>query len=67
MKIKRILVCTDGSPPSDKAVGLAFSLAKSFAATLTVFHAIEDYPYSDNLAQYAIATGLVTPPMWAAH
>lgn len=67
MKIKRILVCTDGSPPSDEAVGLAINLARSLAASLTVFHAIEDYPYSDNLAQYAIATGLVTPSMWAAH
>lgn len=67
MKIKRILVCTDGSPPSDEAVGLAINLARSLAASLTVFHAIEDYPHSDNLAQYAIATGLVTPSMWAAH
>lgn len=67
MKIKRILVCTDGSAPSEKAVGLAINLAQSLAAALTVFHATEDYPYSDNLAQYAVANGLVTPPMWAAH
>jgi nucleotide-binding universal stress UspA family protein len=44
MKIRRILVCTDGSPLSDKASGMAMDLAKKLTATLTIFHATEDYP-----------------------
>lgn len=44
---RRILVCTDGSTRSNRAVKSAAALARTCRASLTVFHAIEAYktPY----------------------
>ena len=42
----RILVATDGSPLSDKAVATAVELAQSLGAELVAFTALPVYPYS---------------------
>jgi len=41
---KHILVPTDGSALSDKAVEAAIRLAKLLGARITAFHAVEPYP-----------------------
>lgn len=41
---KHILVATDGSPLSTKAIKLAVELAKSIGARLTAFHATPTFP-----------------------
>jgi nucleotide-binding universal stress UspA family protein len=49
---KNILVATDGSKLSSKAVAQAIDLAQSLGATLTAFYASPDYPmpaYSDGV------------------
>ena len=63
---KRILVCTDGSPLSAKAETVAIDLAASLGASLTGFHAVEDYPYDDNWAEYAVANSLISIAEWRA-
>jgi nucleotide-binding universal stress UspA family protein len=50
---KHILVATDGSKLSNRAVAQAIDLAQSLGATLTAFYASPDYPmpaYSDGMA-----------------
>ena len=49
---KHLLVATDGSKLSDKAVTHAIDLAQSLSATLTAFYAAPDYPsptYADGV------------------
>src|SRR5215831_13689083 len=49
---KHILVATDGSKLSGKAVTHAIALARSLGARLTAFHASPDYPlpvYADGV------------------
>jgi len=49
---KHILVATDGSKLSGKAVAHAIALARSLGARLTAFHASPDYPlpvYADGV------------------
>ena len=54
---KNLLVATDGSKLSDKAVTHAISLAQAVGAKLTVFYAAPDYPMP------AYADGVVYEPV----
>lgn len=54
---KHILVPTDGSPLSDKAVAAAIKLAQLLGARITVFHAMEPYPLQGAYA--AEASGVI--------
>lgn len=60
---RHILVCTDGSKLSDKAVDAAIGLARDLGAKLTGFHATEDYPNTPFL-EYAIVAESLTPATW---
>jgi nucleotide-binding universal stress UspA family protein len=42
---KHILLATDGSPASDRAVVMAVELARTHAAKLTAVYAVDPYPY----------------------
>src|SRR4030095_107190 len=44
---KNLLVATDGSKLSDKAVAHAIALARSVGATITAFYAAHEYPLTD--------------------
>ena len=49
---KNLLVATDGSKLSDKALAHAIALAQAVGARLTVFYAAPDYPmpaYADGI------------------
>ena len=62
---KHILVSTDGSRLSDKALKTAIALARQTGAKLTIFHAMEEYPimpYPD----YVAAIESFTPEIWYA-
>ena len=62
---KHILISTDGSRLSDKAVNAAIALAHELGAKLTAFHVMEEYPimpYPD----YAAAIESFTPEIWNA-
>ena len=54
---KNLLVATDGSKLSDKAVAHAIGLAQAVGATLTAFYAAPDYPMP------AYADGVVYEPV----
>jgi nucleotide-binding universal stress UspA family protein len=54
---KNLLVATDGSKLSDKAVAHAIELARAVGATLTAFYAAPDYPMP------AYADGIVYDPV----
>ena len=54
---KNLLVATDGSKLSDKALAHAIGLAQAVGATLTVFYAAPDYPMP------AYADGVVYEPV----
>ena len=54
---KNLLVATDGSKLSDKAVAHAIGLAQAVRASLTVFYAAPDYPMP------AYADGVVYEPV----
>jgi len=54
---KSLLVATDGSKLSDKALAHAIALAQSVKATLTAFYAAPEYPMP------AYADGVVYEPM----
>jgi nucleotide-binding universal stress UspA family protein len=54
---KNLLLATDGSKLSDKAVSHAIGLAQSVGATLTAFYAAPDYPMP------AYADGVVYEPV----
>jgi nucleotide-binding universal stress UspA family protein len=60
---KHILVATDGSRLSDKAVDAAIGLARDLGARLTGFHATQDYPITP-YPEYAIVAGSLTPAAW---
>ena len=60
---KHILVATDGSKLSDKAVDAAIGLARDLGAKLTGFHATENYPITP-YPEYAIVAGSLTPSAW---
>lgn len=59
---KHILVATDGSELSDKAVDAAIGLARDLGARLTAFHATQDYP----IMPFPDVAGSLTPAMWKA-
>ncbi|HET6371274.1 MAG TPA: universal stress protein [Nitrospiria bacterium] len=44
--IRKIMVPTDFSPSSDRALDYAISLAQCFGATVLLLHVIEPFPYS---------------------
>ena len=54
---KNLLVATDGSKLSDKAVAHAVGLARAIGATITAFYAAPDYPMP------AYADGVVYEPV----
>ena len=54
---KNLLVATDGSKLSDKAVAHAVGLARAVGATITAFYAAPDYPMP------AYADGVVYEPV----
>ena len=54
---KNLLVATDGSKLSDKALAHAIGLAQAVGATLTIFYAAPDYPMP------AYADGVVYEPV----
>lgn len=62
---KHILVCTDGSKLSDKAVEAAIRLARDLGARLTAFHATDEYPINP-YPEYAIVAGALAPEAWKA-
>jgi nucleotide-binding universal stress UspA family protein len=62
---KHILVCTDGSKLSDKAVNAAIGLARDHGARLTGFHATEDYPIR-TFPEDVMFAGSLTPATWKA-
>lgn len=62
---KHILVATDGSRLSDKAVDAAIGLARDLGAKLTGFYATQDYPISP-FSDYAMVAGSLTPANWKA-
>lgn len=62
---KHILVATDGSRLSDKAVDTAIRLAAKLGARLNAFHVTEEYPVTA-FPEYAIAYGGLTAEDWEA-
>lgn len=62
---KHILVATDGSKLSDRAVSTALEMAGGLGAKLTVFHAMEEYPI-EMFSEYAVLSGTATPKEWDA-
>jgi nucleotide-binding universal stress UspA family protein len=62
---KHILVATDGSRLSDKAVDAAIGLAGDLGAKLTGFHATQDYPITP-FPEYAMVAGSLEPTTWKA-
>ena len=63
--IRHILVATDGSKLSDKAVDAAIGLAAALGARLTGFHATAEYPIMP-FPEYPVAAGSFTPAIWQA-
>jgi nucleotide-binding universal stress UspA family protein len=57
--LKKVLVATDFSPPSDAALAYGRALARTFGASLTLLHVVENYflrptasaPYMDQEAR----------------
>jgi nucleotide-binding universal stress UspA family protein len=62
---KHILVPTDGSALSDKAVEAALKLAKLAGARITAFHAIEPYPLQGAYAAEASGVAELQPEVFA--
>ena len=62
---KHILVSTDGSVLSDKAVEAAIKLAKLTGARLTAFHAVEPYPLQGAYAAEASGVAELQPEIFA--
>ena len=62
---KHILVPTDGSALSDKAVEAAIKLAKLAGARLTAFHAVEPYPLQCAYAAEASGVPELQPEVFA--
>ncbi len=63
--VKHILVATDGSKLSDRAVAAAIGLARSAGAKLTAFHATEDFPIMP-YPEYSMLVDALTPDLWQA-
>lgn len=61
---KHILVPTDGTELSDKAVAAAIKLAKLAGARLTAFHAIEPYPLQGAYAAEASGVAELQPDIF---
>jgi len=62
---KHILVPTDGSALSDKAVEAALKLAKLSGARITAFHAVEPYPLQGAYAAEASGVAELQPEIFA--
>ncbi len=62
---KHILVPTDGSALSDKAVEAAIKLAKLAGASVTAFHAVEPYPLQGAYAAEASGIAELQPEIFA--
>ncbi len=62
---KHILVPTDGSALSDKAVEAAIKLAKLAGARITAFHAVEPYPLQGAYAAEASGIPEFQPEIFA--
>ena len=62
---KHILVPTDGSELSDKAVEAAIKLAKLAGARITAFHALEPYPLQGAYAAEASGVAELQPEVFA--
>ncbi len=62
---KHILVPTDGSVLSDKAVAAAIKLAQLLGARVTAFHAIEPYPLQGAYAAEASGVAELQPEVFA--
>jgi nucleotide-binding universal stress UspA family protein len=62
---KHILVPTDGSALSDKAVAAAIKLASLLGARITAFHAMEPYPLQGAYAAEASGVAELQPELFA--
>ncbi len=62
---KHILVPTDGSALSDKAVEAAIKLARLAGARITAFHAMEPYPLQGAYAAEASGIAELQPELFA--
>ena len=62
---KHILIPTDGSALSDKAVDAATTLAKLLGARITAFHAMEPYPLQGAYAAEASGVAELQPELFA--
>ena len=62
---KHILIPTDGSELSDKAVEAAIKLAKLAGARITAFHAVEPYPLQGAYAAEASGVAELQPEVFA--
>jgi len=62
---KHILVPTDGSALSDKAVEAAIKLASLLGANITAFHAMEPYPLQGAYAAEACGVAELQPEIFA--
>jgi nucleotide-binding universal stress UspA family protein len=62
---KHILVPTDGSALSDKAVEAAIELASLLGARITAFHAMEPYPLQGAYAAEASGVAELQPEVFA--
>ena len=62
---KHILVPTDGSALSDKAVAAAIKLAQLLGARITAFHAMEPYPLQGAYAAEASGVAELQPEIFA--
>lgn len=62
---KHILIPTDGSALSDKAVEAAIKLAKLLGARITAFHALEPYPLQGAYAAEASGVAELQPEIFA--
>lgn len=60
-----ILIPTDGSELSDKAVEAAIKLAKLLGARITAFHAMEPYPLQGAYAAEASGVAELQPEIFA--
>jgi nucleotide-binding universal stress UspA family protein len=62
---KHILLPTDGSALSDKAVEAAIKLAQQLGARITAFHAMEPYPLQGVYAAEASGVAELQPELFA--
>lgn len=60
---KHVLVATDGSALSNRAVDTGIELALHLGAKLTAFHATRDFPI-ETFSEYAMVSGALSPASW---